>query len=261
MHSIVVVPPGRTRPRDHLSLASGDRLLFGRNPAGARAPGQHLVIAHEGVSRVAGEISAQGTFWTLSNLNRHQTYVVENPEGAGEHIKVAPGRLEAPVPFEFARVVLPAAGELLGFDVWAPQHDYLGEESWAPDGATTVAAFSLDRTKRYFAVLVALCEPRLRDAPPHTALPTAEELAERLRPVWPAASRSAVQWNINYLAVKLRLRPAPEEAESGPRRNGTKEALVSLALRFDLVHEDDLIVLASSVSSASAVAPAVRALR
>ncbi|MFI6645487.1 FHA domain-containing protein [Streptomyces sp. NPDC050504] len=250
MDSIIVVPPGRPETGDQITLAPGERLVFGRNPDASGARGRRLTIAHDGVSRVAGEIVAEGSFWTLSNLNRRLTYAVENPQGAGEHVKVAPGRLEAPIPFEFARIVLPAAGELLGIDVWAPRHDYLGEASWAPDGATTAPSFSLDRTKRYFAVLVALCEPRLRDDPPHTAVPTAEEVVERLRPVWPAASRTAVQWNINYLAVKLRLKPTPETAVPGVRRNGTKESLVSLALRFDLVCEDDLVLLscANSVS-------------
>ncbi|MFF5182717.1 FHA domain-containing protein [Streptomyces sp. NPDC000345] len=243
MYSIIVVPPpepghgpgGRER---QLRLASGERLGFGR-AAGADG----LRIPHEGVSRRAGEIAAQGAFWTLSNFSRGQTYVVENPEGAGEHIKVAPGRLDAPVPFEFARMVLPAAGDLLAVEVWAPRHDYLGTTSGL-DGATTAPAFSLDRTKRYFAVLAALCEPRLRGAP-HAPLPTVDQVVARLRPGWPAASRTSVQWNIDYLAVKLRLKPGPETADPGPRLNGKKEALVSLALRFDLVREDDLGVLAA----------------
>ncbi|CAM5394415.1 hypothetical protein SNARM312S_05262 [Streptomyces narbonensis] len=52
-----------------------------------------------------------------------------------------------------------------------------------------------------------------------------------------------MQWNIDYLAVKLRLKPGPDTADAGPRLNGKKETLVSLALRFDLVHEDDLVTL------------------
>ncbi|CAM5270976.1 FHA domain-containing protein OS=Streptomyces tendae OX=1932 GN=GUR47_16670 PE=4 SV=1 [Streptomyces tendae] len=72
-----------------------------------------------------------------------------------------------------------------------------------------------------------------------------DQVVERLRPAWPAASRTSVQWNIDYLAVKLRLKPGPETAEPGPRLNGKKESLVSLALRFDLVREDDLVVLAA----------------
>ncbi|AWW38017.1 MULTISPECIES: FHA domain-containing protein [Streptomyces] len=243
MYSIIVVPPPSSQDeRDRtaqIRLAPGERLTFGRGA------GNDVVIAHDGVSRRAGEIAAQGAFWILSNLSRDQTYVVENPEGAGEHIKVAPGRLDAPVPFEFSRIVLPAAGDLLPVDVWAPRHDHLRPEGGL-DGVTTAPAFSLDRSKRYYAVLAALCEPRLRGEP-HAPLPTVDQVVERLQPGWPAASRTSVQWNIDYLAVKLRLKPGPETADSGPRLNGKKESLVSLALRFDLVREDDLAVLAAAV--------------
>lgn len=242
VYSLIVVPPA-TVPEDsgrrgRLRLAPGERLSFGRAPQG-----DGLRIAHDGVSRRAGEITAQGAFWLLSNLSREQTYVVENPEGAGEHIKVGPGRLDAPVPFEFSRIVLPACGDLLPLEVWAPCHEHVRVDA-CDDGAATAPAFSLDRSKRYFAVLAALCEPRLRGAP-HAPLPTVEQVVERLRPLWPAASRTAVQWNIDYLAVKLRLKPGPETAVPGPRLNGKKESLVSLALRFDLVREDDLTVLAA----------------
>jgi hypothetical protein len=240
LYSIIVVPPPTTEDdpnRTQRRLAPGERLVFGRSTRHAN----DLIVPHDGVSRRAGVISAQGAFWTLSNLSGGQTYVVENPEGAGDHIKVGPGRLDAPVPFEFSRIVLPAAGDLLPIEVWAPRHDYLRGEEYG-DGDTTTPAFSVDRTKRYFAVLAALCEPRLRGEP-HAPLPTVEQVVERLRPNWPAASRTSVQWNIDYLAVKLRLKPGPETADTGPRLNGKKESLVSLALRFDLVREDDLVVL------------------
>ncbi|MBT3151720.1 FHA domain-containing protein [Streptomyces sp. CHD11] len=238
MYSVIVVPPSGGVGDEQIRIATGERLTFGR-----AATEGGLALAHEGVPRVAGEISAHRTFWLLSNLSEDQTYVVENPEGAGEHIKVAPGRLETPVPFEFARVVLPSAGDLLTFDVWAPCHAFRSVDRRGLAGATTVPAFALDRTKRYFAVLAALCEPRLRGEP-HAPLPAVEELVERLRPTWPKVSRSAVYWNIDYLAVKLRLRPGPHDAaRTGRRANGKKQSLVSLALRFDLVREDDLIVL------------------
>ncbi|MDT0610270.1 FHA domain-containing protein [Streptomyces lancefieldiae] len=249
MYSIIVVPPptpedqresagDRAGTPAQLRLGPGERLVFGRS-----APGNDLVIGHDGVSRRAGVITAYGAFWILSNLSARQTYVVENPEGAGEHIKVAPGRLDAPVPFEFSRIVLPAAGDLLPIEVWAPRHDYLAGADGA-DGEPTAPAFSVDRGKRYFAVLAALCEPRLR-GDPHAPLPTVDQVVERLRPSWAAASRTSVQWNIDYLAVKLRLKPGPDTAVTGPRLNGKKESLVSLALRFDLVREDDLVVLAA----------------
>ncbi|MFE1322702.1 FHA domain-containing protein [Kitasatospora phosalacinea] len=241
MHSIIVVPPGCDGPAGQLRIAPGQSLGFGR------AEHNDLVIAHPGVSRTAGTITAHHSFWILSNDSTGQTYVVENPEGAGEHVKVAPGRQDAPIPFEFARVVLPAAGDLLGFEVWAPSHSYRRPAVSA--GPATAPAFALDRTKRYFAVLAALCEPRLRGAP-HSPLPTVDEVVERLRPTWPAANRSSVHWNVDYLAVKLRLRPEAETAEAARRLNGKKESLVSLALRFDLVREEDLLALAPTADGA-----------
>ncbi|MEV0492026.1 FHA domain-containing protein [Streptomyces atratus] len=259
MYTIVVVPGPGMAPCEQLRLAPGETLRFGREaPTG---PQSLLTIAHDGVSRSAGEITATDTYWSLSNFSRTATYAVENPEGAGEHIKVAPRRLGAPVAFEFSRVVLPAGTELLSFDVWAPRHDYAAPAD-GPDrsdrsdpalscgGESTALAFPLDRSKRYFTVLAALCEPRLRGEP-YAPLPTVEQVVERLRPRWPAANRAAVQWNIDYLAVKLRLKPGPESCEPGPRLNGKKEMLVSLALRFDLVREDDLAAQAFSASGAT----------
>ncbi|MET9599576.1 FHA domain-containing protein [Streptomyces sp. NPDC006459] len=259
MNSIIVVPGHTTSPAEQIRLAPGQTLRFGREPA-AGAPGgtsgapggtsgggpAALYLPHAGVSRSAGLITATGTYWSLSNFSRSATYVVENPEGAGEHIKIAPGRLDAPVPFEFARIVLPAGSELLTLDVWAPRHDYADRdkagEPGEHDGEPTVLPFPLDRTSRYFLVLTALCEPRLRGAP-HAPLPTVEQVVERLKPSWPAANRATVQWNIDYLAVKLRLKPGPDTADPGPRLVGKKETLVSLALRFDLVREQDLAAL------------------
>ncbi|MFI6939370.1 FHA domain-containing protein [Streptomyces sp. NPDC050418] len=255
MFSVIVVPPGGAEPDRQIRIGSGERVAFGR----ADAEGA-LVIAHEGVPRAAGEITAHRAFWLISNFSTDQTYVVENPEGAGEHLKVAPGRLDAPVPFEFARVVLPAGGDLLSFDVWAPRHAFRSADRSALPGPATTPAFSLDATKRYYAVLAALCEPRLRGAP-QAPLPTVEELVERLRPVYPTISRTSVYWNIDYLTLKLRLRPDTEEGEAARRANGKKESLVSLALRFDLVRESDLAVLDTDGSGTASGPASVEAAR
>ncbi|MEV5579147.1 FHA domain-containing protein [Streptomyces parvus] len=239
MYSVIVVPPACAHPDGRITIAAGESLTFGR-----RETPDGLTIAHEGVPRIAGNITAQHDFWLLTNRSTDQTYVVENPEGAGEHIKVAPRRVNAPIAFEFSRVVLPAAGDLLTFDVWAPCQVFADPETRELPGSATTPAFTLDRTKRYFAVLAALCEPRLRGEP-HAPTPAVDHLVRRLRPTWPTVNRSSVYWNIDYLALKLRVRPRPDTAEPGHRTNGKKETLASLALRFDLVREDDLIVLAS----------------
>ncbi len=203
MHSIIVVPPGCSGPAGQLRIAPGQSLAFGR------AAENDLVIAHPGVSRTAGTITAHHSFRILSNDSSSQTYVVENPEGAGEHVKIAPGRQDSPIPFEFARVVLPAAHDLLGFEVWAPSHSY--RRRAVGDGPATAPAFAPDRTKRYFAVLTALCEPRLRGAP-HAPLPTVDELSSGCAPPGPPPTRPPstgtwTTWPSNSASVPNRTPP------------------------------------------------------
>src|SRR4029450_1083580 len=106
---------------------------------------------------LAGAIGAAGDHWTLTNLSRETTYVVDNPEGAGEHVKVPPGRVAAPVPFEISRGVIPARREFVAFFVFAPMHTYLDPGPAASGGDRTLAAFRLDESSKYFLVLVALC--------------------------------------------------------------------------------------------------------
>lgn len=261
MHSIIVVPgePVRTR---RIELAPGDFLDFGSTRGRYPQHRPRLSLPYAGTARRAGRISATGTHWRLTNLSTDHTYLVEDPEDGGEHITIAPGRVAAPVPFEFSRVVLPTdEGPDLSFEVWAPLHEYLDAmDATEDDGGTAgaaesggepaerrVAAYPMDRSKRYFLVLVALCAARLRGAS-SAPTPSTGEILRQLHPVWPCATPGAVQWNIDYLAVKLRLRPDRSQGSGfgrglGERLNGTKDTLAALALRSGLVGEDDLELL------------------
>ncbi|MER7407938.1 serine/threonine protein kinase [Streptomyces sp. NPDC000070] len=247
METIIVQLPGpaqwgtdETGRPDLIHLGPGDIADFGRGtPRGA---GVRIVLTDPGISRRAGQLEAAGDYWRLSNFSRSVSYVVENLEGAGEYLTVAPGRLGAPVPFEFSRVVLPALSGTATFKVFAPQHAYLGEQSASGGGEQTVHPFALDPTSKYFLVLVALCEPRLRD-PSDSALPGVGQIVERLRPLESCRdlTRSAVNYHIDYLAfAKLRL-DLGEETATGAKRS----RLASVALRFGLVREEHLGLLPS----------------
>lgn len=220
-----------------LELSPGSEAVFGR---GCGAVPVDFPLHRPGVSRRAGVIRAAGDYWLLTNLSRSSTLVVENPEGGGEFIKVAPRRVGAPIPFEFARVVLPVAEGSCSFLVFALQHSFLDHDpsESAMDGEPTVSAFSLDESAKYFLVLVALCEPRLRDGS-SSVIPTVPEVIARLRDVPGCApmTRAAVNFHIDYLArTKLRVKPP-----SSPRKaDWQRAALVSIALRFDLVREEHL---------------------
>lgn len=235
-----------------LKMGPGETAAFGRGAPGSPLP---VMLDDPGVSRCAGQITAAEDYWRLSNFSRTVTYVVENLEGAGEHIKVVPGRLGAPVPFEFSRVVLPSRDAEAYFKVFAPQHAYLDGPGAADfdghfdgdplGGERTVCPFALDPTSKYFLVLLALCEPRLRNAS-SGAVPGVAEVLDRLRPLESCRdlTRSAANYHIDYLtSVKLRLRDDASAADGEGRAGGKREELVAFALRFDLVGEQHLALL------------------
>ena len=222
-------------------LAPGQAATFGRGAA--RSP-VDIVLPDAAISRVAGRILAVEDHWLVSNLSARSTYVIENPEGGGEFIKVAPRRLEMPVPFEFSRVVVPGTDRSTTFYVFAPQHTY-ADIAAMPDGSAdaTRTSFPLDETAKYFLILLALCEPRLRTAS-SPVIPTAPEILDRLRGLPAAAglTRAAVNFHIGYLARdKLRVK-TPDDTES-TKADWQRSALVSLALQFDLVREEHLAML------------------
>jgi len=242
---IVQVPAGPDGevPRSW-TLGPGDSLRFGR--ADSR-PDVEIPLADPSVSRLAGEIVASEDFWLLTNFARAHTYVVENPEGGGEFLKVAPGRMRAPIPFEFSRLMVPVTEGTADLLVFAPAHELL-EPDRPRDGGSTVSSFSLDERAKYFLVLVALCEPRLRD-PSSTAVPSDRAVAERLSRVEGCADLTpgAVGFHVDYLAErKLRVRARERAGPSGgpaERLEHKREALVSIALRFDVVRGGHLRLL------------------
>lgn len=233
---LIQLPPRDGVPQQVIPVPPGKTLTFGR---GSSSRPVDVTIDHAGVSRLAGTITATADHWLISNMSRDRTYVVDNPQGGGEHIKLAPRRQAAPIPFEFARVLIPVDDGMVSFLVYAPEHVYTDPEP--QDGDLTTAAFSLDETAKYFLILVALCEPRLRDST-SVAIPLIPDVIERLRPLESCRdlTRTAVNFHIDYLAErKLRIRDrSPGAAEE--RLDWRREALVTLALRFNLVTEEHL---------------------
>lgn len=238
-----IVVQSTDEPPTVVNLAPGGIATFGR---GTPERPVDIILRDAGVSRLAGRITAVEDHWLISNLSRNNTYVIENPEGGGEFVKIAPRRLDMPVPFEFARVIVPSAGEPSSFYVFAPQHLYADHHEFSGGSAdATRVAFPLDETAKYFRVLVALCEPRLRD-PFSPVIRTVPEILDRLGEA-SGLTRSAVNFHIDYLArAKLRVKspnqggPAEEEPT---KADWQRAALISLALQFDLVRDEHLALL------------------
>ncbi|MGH2943150.1 MAG: serine/threonine protein kinase [Solirubrobacteraceae bacterium] len=193
-----VPAPDDGPPVEVRSIGPAQTLRFGR---GAPDCAVDIELPHDSVSRLAGEIGA-----------------VED---------------------EFARVSLPVTEGPVSFLVFAPQHCYADpSDPDALDGESTAAAFPLDETAKYFLILVALCEPRLRDSST-VALPTADEIVERLRAHDQCSdlTRTAVNHHIDYLAT-TKLRVKEPQPGAGKRLDFKREALVSIALRYGLVREE-----------------------
>jgi hypothetical protein len=236
-----------------LPLAPGERLTFGRGAPGSPVG---LALEHPGVSRLAGEVAAGSVYWHLSNLSSATTYVVENPEGGGEYFKVPAGRVGVPVPFEISTVVLPAGRELVSFQVFAPGQPQRAETAATSvgHGVATACTFPLDESAKYFLVLVALCEPRLRGNS-LVPLPTVTEIIRRVQPVpgCEELTERAVDFHIDYVArSKLRLRDADQVGQ--PRFAGRREAVAAFVLRFGLVMEHHLTLLPDQSCSGRASA-------
>jgi serine/threonine-protein kinase len=235
---VVHVPASCGRAAQSVQLGAGQAATFGRGEPGCPVG---IELNDPAVPRIAGELLGMGSHWQLSNLSHEQSLVVENPECSGEYFRVPPGRLAAPVPFEFSRVVLATRSGSVAFQVYAPNHSFVDRQTaTVHPGTPTVSPFALDEDALYFLVLVALCEPRLRDLST-VAVPTTPEVVQRLRrhPRHAAVTASAVGFHIDYLAEsKLRVKPPPQQ-----RPGWKRETLVSLALRFGLVRESHLSLL------------------
>ncbi|ANP52047.1 hypothetical protein AVL59_22930 [Streptomyces griseochromogenes] len=162
-------------------------------------------------------------------------------EGGAELVKVRPRQLEMVIPFEMSRILIPTVNGIVEFNVYAPPPRLLRMDlaTW-----TLASSIHLDKTSKYFAVLVALCEPRLRGSS-MAAVPSVREVVERLKGIdqFRDANRSSINYHIDYLAAqKLPVSQWSKYMDDGPMHS-KREALVAFALRFDLVNEEHLDLL------------------
>jgi hypothetical protein len=207
--------PGQTPKR--IELHDGESATFG--PCLCGHCGLDLPLASRTSPWFAGQITATSGHWLLTNLCPGQTFLVENLESSYEYLTVEPGRKLAPIPFELARVVVADSPGAPVVTVFGPEPQHVTPRP-KPCTAIRKPRPSVDRSATYFAVLQALCEPRLHGAAT-APLPTSEEIARRLGSVMTAR---AVDAHIEYVTGKL-----------GLVRGCGREVLVATAIRRRMV--------------------------
>ena len=118
--------------------------------------------------------------------------------------------------------------------MFAPQHTYADAAQPAGlAGARTAAAFPLDEQAKYFLILVALCEPRLRDGDRRAADRRRDRRAPARARTLPDLTRAAVNHHIDYLAIeKLRVKePQPGADAAGRQARGARRDRAALRAR------------------------------
>lgn len=223
---------GPTRRR--VDMREGESVDFGRDPSsGAFRPD---------VSPRVGSFEVEDERLYISNFTTSTTFVLENLEGGSELIKARPRHLRMPVPFEMSRILIPSGMDVFELTAFGPEPSMLDAGQATDDDDAPLPR--LDTASKYFAVLVALCEPRLRGNS-MAAVPSVQELVARLEDtdLFHLPSRSSINYHIDYL-VEQKV-PVTRWAKYGDdgRRHSKREALVAFALRFDLVCEEHLDLL------------------
>ncbi|MET8234300.1 hypothetical protein ABZS77_26865 [Micromonospora sp. NPDC005298] len=226
--------PGGTSIKERVNLKDGDQLNFGIS----RYTGE----LQPGAAPIIGAFEVTDRHLLISNLTTSTTYVIENLEGGTELVKARPRQLGVVVPFELSRILIPTGTGISELTVFGPPPRLLLPEQAALESESAIS--KLDATSMYFAVLVALCEPRLRGSS-MAAVPSVREAVERLKSIdqFRDANRSSINYHIDYLAdQKLPVRQWAKYVDQG-RMHSKREALVAFALRFDLVREEHLALL------------------
>ncbi|WP_248580881.1 hypothetical protein [Nocardioides sp. InS609-2] len=226
--------PGDGPTRRRTDLCEGESADFGRD----RFSGAFKL----GAQPLFGSFEVDDDRLMISNYTTSTTFVIENLEGGSELVKARPRHLRMSVPFEMSRIIIPAGMDVFEFTAFGPEPQMLDAEHAIDYGNVPLAR--LDTASKYFAVLVALCEPRLRGNS-MAAVPSVQELVARLRgtDLFTLPSRSSINYHIDYL-VEQKV-PVTQWAKYGDdgRRHSKREALVAFAMRFDLVSEEHLDLL------------------
>jgi hypothetical protein len=251
-----VQPPGLVRARlllpgrPPLALVPGEALSFGRS--GPQSTVDLVVSDSPRVSRRAGTVDLTPFGALLSNTGSNPLFV---DEPATRHT-VRPGQSHLVTD---GRVRIGFAGTEDGLELEVTGAARRADVVSGADEATaerTRPAWSLLEGTAYFACLVALCEPTLRN-PDSPWIPTSQQVADRLYECGVLTERRTADWVDRRLddvreklpvgerpwsAARARRASAAEQEQAlarersgAPRRGGRKEQLVEFAVSSGIV--------------------------
>ncbi|WP_328653310.1 hypothetical protein OG598_05365 [Micromonospora sp. NBC_00330] len=179
---------------------------------------------------VVGRVEAYDDHWRLGNLSDNCTLIVSDRGSPADLVVVRPGQVRAVIEFELADIATDADRGPL-FAVSGPRPVRSWESLACPHWTTDMRPMVTSTV--YFAVLLALCEPRLRYGH-NVPLPTSSEVARRLTRLDMPLTPRAVDAQVDYLVTKLRV--GRGDVPTYKRGQGwKKEAIVAAATAGGMV--------------------------
>lgn len=216
---------GTGRSARRFDLRQGERLSFGS--CDCWHCDSRLVLQTWFGLWFRGVLTADADTWSASNLSADLDLWCVDLEETGQGIRVAPGRADMCIPFEFTGVEVRLHGRPI-----APPITVIGAEPRSvPTGTSCTDAQVPERTRAlrpgtaYMAVLEELARGASRLAPP-----TSAEISKRLARRGLPLSRRAVDHHIEYLCQRL----LPEIADLPVERGWRRVALAAIARRARL---------------------------
>ncbi|MBB5869976.1 hypothetical protein F4553_003355 [Allocatelliglobosispora scoriae] len=218
------LPGGPGRPSTVIGLRSGQSAVLGWCGCG-RCQGIHRIPQEHGITV---RITAEQDQWRLCNLST-MPIVVEDMEDPDLVITIPADRRLVAVTIELAQVrALHRGFAQPALKIFGPAQRSVDEPTVC--AAPTHHSPQLNEDTRYFATLVALCAPRLRESPVAT-LPTAREIAEMFTAIGQPTTQRAVDSHLDAIRARLKLIGEP------------REALATEAIRCGIVRRDHLDIL------------------
>lgn len=180
---------------------------------------------------VVGRVEAYDDHWRLGNLSDNCTLIVSDQDSPADLVVVRPGRVRAVIEFELAEIATDVDRQPL-LAVSGPRPVRSWESLACPQWTNGNGMRPMVTSTVYFAVLLALCEPRLRYGH-NVPLPTSSEVARRLARLDMPVTPRAVDAQIDYLVTKLRV--GRSDVPTYKRGHWKKEAVVAAATAGGMV--------------------------
>lgn len=189
------------------------------------------------IGHVMMTVNVHDDHWKVYNIG-FAPLILENDAQLCEYLTVQPDGRGRPVPYDTTRIRDAHTNDPIAI-VTATFHETSPElPKPCPNTGEALLMNHLARDTKHFAVLTALCRPRLTYGP-GAPLPSSSEIATLIRSNGPPVTPRAVDSQIDYLLEKLDVLRSGDTSPGGGR-GWKRELLATEAVRRGIVTQADL---------------------